>query len=386
MTNSHSSKATAIVIGGGFFGVSVAAYLSRSRGFKNVKLIERNSSLLGQASYRNQARVHGGYHYPRSALTAFRSQTNMPRFLMDWPDAVSTSFISVYAIARTRSKTTAKQFRRFCKNTGLTLEEASPEIIRLFNSHHIEDVVLAKEYVFDSRILAQWAQKTLDDSGVEICFETHATGIRSPEPLNENLLVDVVNKSSVGHSFQSNYVFNCSYSGLNSISGDFLGTVSTLKHEIAEIALIQPPEVLRDIGITVMDGPFFSMMPFPAEGLHSLSHVDYTPHISWTESEGANPSSDPYSRLALAPRLSLSSRMIRDASRFVPSISDSEYIKSIYEVKTVLLSNEIDDGRPILFERHPQLQGLYSILGGKIDNVYDVLSRLDKEELSPKQL
>ena len=32
--------------------------------------------------------------------------------------------------------------------------------------------------------------------------------------------------------------------------------------ELAELALIEPPEELRPFGITVMDGPFFSCMPF----------------------------------------------------------------------------------------------------------------------------
>lgn len=384
MTYSRFSQATAIVIGGGFFGVAVASYLSRTKGFKSVKLIERNSSLLSQASYRNQARVHGGYHYPRSALTAIRSQINMPKFLIDWPDAVFADFTSVYAVARSRSKTNGLQFRRFCKNSGLAFENASPAILRHFNLSQIEDVLLAREYVFDSKILAVWAGETLADCGVEIHFETHATEIRSSDSSTGKLLVNVSSKGMGEQILYSNYVFNCSYSGINSISGDFEGTDTALKHEIAEIALIQPPEELRDIGITIMDGPFFSMMPFPAENVHSLSHVTYTPHISWTESEDAKQSINPYLILASGPRSSRSSRMIRDASKFVPRISESEYLKSLYEVKTVLSTNEIDDGRPILFEKHPRLHGLYSILGGKIDNVYDVLSRLDEEDLSGK--
>jgi hypothetical protein len=49
------------------------------------------------------------------------------------------------------------------------------------------------------------------------------------------------------------------------------------------------------------------------------------------------------------------------------------------------VKNESDDGRPILFEKHPELPGCYSILGGKIDNIYDVLEKLDGDELVPVQ-
>jgi hypothetical protein len=69
--------------------------------------------------------------------------------------------------------------------------------------------------------------------------------------------------------------------------------------------------------------------------------------------------------------------MVRDSARYIPAIREAKYVESLFEVKTVLVKNEGDDGRPILFERHPGLPNCFSILGGKIDNIYDVLERLD---------
>ena len=43
----------------------------------------------------------------------------------------------------------------------------------------------------------------------------------------------------------------------------------------------------------------------------------------------------------------------------------------------MLARSESDDGRPILCEAHSELPGCYSILGGKIDNIYDVFEKLD---------
>lgn len=71
--------------------------------------------------------------------------------------------------------------------------------------------------------------------------------------------------------------------------------------------------------------------------------------------------------------------MIRDVGRYLPAVFDAKYVDSLFEVKTVLVKNEGDDGRPILFEKHPELPGCYSILGGKIDNIYDVLEKLDAD-------
>ena len=72
----------------------------------------------------------------------------------------------------------------------------------------------------------------------------------------------------------------------------------------------------------------------------------------------------------------------RDAARYLPAIAESEQIDSLFEVKTVLVRSEGDDGRPILVERYSQMPGLYCILGGKVDNIYDVLERLDVEPLN----
>ena len=41
--------------------------------------------------------------------------------------------------------------------------------------------------------------------------------------------------------------------------------------------------------------------------------------------------------------------MKKSAKKIMPAVNNFEYLESIYEVKTVLLKNEEDDGRPILF-------------------------------------
>ena len=114
----QSCTADAVIIGGGFYGSAIAIYLAKTRGLRRVILIEREPELLLRASYNNQARVHNGYHYPRSFTTAFRSRVNLPRFVRDWPQAVKQDFVKLYAIARRNSKVTAKQFERFCHEIG----------------------------------------------------------------------------------------------------------------------------------------------------------------------------------------------------------------------------------------------------------------------------
>ncbi|MDO9012242.1 MAG: FAD-dependent oxidoreductase [Gallionella sp.] len=360
----------AIVIGGGFYGAAIAIYLKTQRGFTNVLLIEREPDLLLRASYNNQARVHNGYHYPRSFTTAFRSRVNLPQFVQDHPQAVKKDFTKLYAIARRNSKVTARQFRRFCHEIGAKLEPASESHKKLFEARLIEEVFLVEEYAFDACKLAEWARQELKECGVEIRLNSR---VQSINKVRNGLAVEC--EGDAPEALHGRYVFNCTYSGLNQFSGDFPGTQIKLKHEIAEMALMQASPELADLGVTVMDGPFFSVMPFPGRGLHTLSHVRYTPHSSWLDQAEA----DPYQRLAGYHYETRVDRMVRDVERYMPVIADAKYVESLFEVKTVLVKNEGDDGRPILFERHASLPNCYSILGGKIDNIYDALEKLDAE-------
>src|SRR5207249_10289485 len=110
-----------VVIGGGFYGCRLALKM-RERG--TVCLVEREPELLARASLLNQARVHHGYHYPRSILTSLRSRANYARFLDEYADCVDDSFPHYYAVAGALSKTNAAQFIRVCQRIGVPLEPA----------------------------------------------------------------------------------------------------------------------------------------------------------------------------------------------------------------------------------------------------------------------
>lgn len=360
----------AVVIGGGFYGSVIAIYLAKEKGFKNILLVERESALMKRASYNNQARVHNGYHYPRSFTTAYRSRVNLPKFIREWPQSIKKDFTKLYAISRRNSKVTAKQFERFCLTIGASLNPVDASLRKLFEPRLIESIYQVEECAFSTTALANWAARTLRECGVGVRYSTRVLAIS--RTLTSRLSVIAESARGTKESINCQYVFNCTYSGLNQFEGDFLGVGSGLKQEITEMALLQMPNILSDLGITVMDGPFFSMMPFPDLGLHTLSHVRYTPHQSWTDLQGL----DPYTKLKHYTCASRVDRMLRDVGRYMPSVRGATYKQSLFEVKTVLAKNEGDDGRPILYKKHPELPGCYSVLGGKIDNIYDVLEKL----------
>ena len=70
--------------------------------------------------------------------------------------------------------------------------------------------------------------------------------------------------------------------------------------------------------------------------------------------------------------------MVRDAARYLPALADCRYRDSLWEVKTVLPRSEVDDSRPILFRPDHGIPNYHVVMGGKIDNVYDVADELAK--------
>jgi hypothetical protein len=169
-------------------------------------------------------------------------------------------------------------------------------------------------------------------------------------------------------------VFNCTYAGLNDLMRHSSLPRVPLKVEMAELALVEVPPELRGIGVTLMCGPFFSFMPFPPLGVHTLSHVRYTPHHAWQDGTSDVDSRTLFER---APRRSHFPFMQMDARRYMPIVERFVQTGSLWELKALLPQSETDDSRPILFKRDAGIPGLTCVLGGKIDNVYDMERELD---------
>jgi glycine/D-amino acid oxidase-like deaminating enzyme len=354
------SEPPIIVLGGGFYGCCLALFLRSIA--KQVILLEARDDLLTRASFVNQARVHTGYHYPRSFVTARRSLALFQRFTADFPLAVFKDFRCLYAIARQGSKVTPRRFETMFTDLGAPIERASEMEHALFNQQLVSAVYRCQEYAFDSAKLKETLRERLSRAEVHIRLgaEVQSVNTEGPDDLIHVRLKD-------GALLSGRVVVDATYGQLCSRSQAVIPPPTELKYELTEVALIEPPPELSDYGITLMDGPFFSTMPFPPRACHSLTHVRYTPHYSWTSSR-------------LPPRETPSGshwlHMKRDAARYVPCLNNLRWIESLYETKTVLLRNEQDDGRPILLHRSPNNPGLLSVLGGKLDNIYDLFDAL----------
>ena len=363
-----------VIIGGGFFGLYLAEYFSLN-GHK-VLLLEREAEFMQRASYNNQARVHNGYHYPRSILTALRSRVSFPRFVDEFRDCIVSDFQKFYLIGSMLSKVSSTQFEKFCDRIGAPCDVAPNWVRHLTNPHFIKASFSTVEFAFDADALRDVMRRRIEAAGVDWRLRTAAEKVRGERG---HLVVTMRHADASIAEVGADQVFNCTYSNINHLLGGSGLPSIALKHELTEMCIVEVPDVLKKVGITVMCGPFFSVMPFPSLGRHSFSHVRYTPHHEWTQAPGAG-SAD---FLAPVPGASNWRLMRRDAARYMPVLDACQYERSLWEVKTVLPRSETDDSRPILFRPDHGLPGFHTILGGKIDNVYDVISAVEACAIFP---
>jgi len=356
-----------IVIGGGFYGCCLALLMKKY--CDKILVIEKEEDILLRASSINQARIHSGFHYPRNILTAYRSFVNFPRFVLDFKKCVYDDFEKLYAIARNNSKVNASQFFGIFKNLNVRIKKAPLKYRKLFNSEMIEDVFCVKEYAFDSEKLRDIIKHRLEKNGITVFCNTSVDHVEQKD--NGTIDVFATNKEEI--LLKGGKVYNCAYSQINSLLKKSKLPLLPFKQEVTEISLVRMPPDLSNVGITVMDGPFFSTMPYPAKNMHSLTHVRYTPHCSWNDIDDFM---DGHEYLKTVKLKSKFAYMINDAKRYLPLIKDAIYVDSLYEIKTVLLQNEIDDGRPILCKKDYGFKNYAIVMGSKIDNIYDLFKQI----------
>jgi glycine/D-amino acid oxidase-like deaminating enzyme len=361
----------AIVIGGGIFGCYAALYLARQG--RQVALLEQEERLFQKASLVNQARLHSGYHYPRSLATAAMSDEHKERFTADHRDFVNFSFEKYYAIDRFGSFTDPLQFERFCERVGIRCQQVEEH--PLFNFERLEALYLTEEYSFDPvRLGAYYRQCVENQPNIQVTLGARLLAGRAD---GANWHVELQDATLVAP-----LVINATYASTNAVNRRFGLADIALTHEISEIAFVTSPQV-RDLGLTVMDGPFGSMMPYGQSGLLSLSSVAYTHHkISYDllptfdcqSDEAPECQPDRLGICTTCPRRPATNirKMLGQMSQYFADDVTFEHWMSYFTVKSKLKASQIDDGRPTEVARLSEQPDFYSLFAGKINSIYEI--------------
>ncbi len=367
-------KADKIIIGGGLYGL-YSALLCGKNG-QDVIVLEHDNDSFKRATYINQARVHMGYHYPRSFSTAIKSAHYFERFNKDYSECILSEFDQIYATSSNFSWTNAEQFVKFCKEANIKCEEVAVD--KYFNKNMCDGAFLTKEYTYDAKILLGMLMREIEKlSNVKIMYNSR---IQSIKKRDSEYVITLLN----GESYSTEFVLNATYASVNQVNKMAGYDAFKIKYELCEIILCNVNDALRNVGITVMDGPFFSIMPFGKTGYHSLTSVTFTPHMTSFEDvptfdcqgkckqDFCSPTQLGNCNDCIAKPESAWDYMSNLARKYMKNELEFEYDHSLFSMKPILKASEIDDSRPTVVKEYSNSPTFVSVLSGKINTVYDL--------------
>lgn len=362
-----------IIIGAGLYGLYSAAF-SGKKGEK-VLVLEYDPEPFMRATYINQARVHMGYHYPRSYTTAVKSAGYYDQFNKDYDFCINDNFDKIYAVSANFSWTNAKQFEKFCHDSEIPCKPVNTS--NFFKEDLCEGAYITQECSYDSkRLMRHFLDEINALENVEILYNSRILSI-------ENVANQYLITLNDNRPFKTGFLLNSSYASVNQII-DLMGFDKIgIKYELCEVILCKVSDNLKQTGITVMDGPFFSLMPFGQTGLHSLTAVPYTPHKTsyddlptFSCQANSNNSCSPKQlgncNSCIARPNTSWDYMYGMAKKYLRDDITITYVQSLFSIKPILKASEIDDSRPTIVKKHSELPTFISVLSGKINTVYDL--------------
>ena len=320
-----------IIFGAGLYGLYAAQKCGAAG--QRVLVLERDPGPFMRATDINQARVHMGYHYPRS----------------------------------------------YSKAAGIRCDDVAPS--RYFNPGMCDGAFLTTEYTYDAQVLKNWFLAELEKlPNVEVLYS------RKPDAIVEKGGCWQVTAGEL--TAEAPFLLNATYAGVNDVHALLGLPPFQIQYEKCEIILCRVDERLQNTGITVMDGPFFSLMPFGQTGLHSLTSVTFTPHETSYDSVATFPcQQESGGRCAPGSLYNCNDCPAKPASawpymsqlarKYLKEEYGFQYHSSLFSMKPILKASEIDDSRPTVVRVMHDAPRMVSVLSGKINTVYDLDEVLD---------
>lgn len=353
----------AAVIGGGIFGLNIAIELSKIRGLK-VQLYDKNSSLMEVASKNNHNRIHLGYHYLRSESTARQSLSGLLSFMFNYGNSVVYQFPNYYGIAREGSLTNPQGFIKFCELLQIDYEEVWPDPY-LMNPELLQASFKVPEPIFDFETLRSSVLARLQKTDTEVFLNHHCDSVRK--------LPDGFELNINGKKVHADFVINAAYENFNLFNIQLGINTNKLLYQDVFIPIFEYDA--DRFGLTVMDGPFCSVMP---KGFDSKTFLLYHVVHSVIEQEECL-------HREIRGNLSdeLKRKIVSDSMEFYPFLKDVKVIDYWRSIRVLNKNN--DDARITELSVFDEIENYYGVLSGKITTCCKVardVQLMIKEKLS----
>lgn len=358
------------VVGCGVFGALCAIRLLEAG--HQITVIDRAPGPLEGASYNNQNRLHLGYHYPRDEETARQCVRGFDQFRAEFSACIVAPSENAYFVAEAGSKTTPADYLAFADRLGQASRGAPPRRIDPGTfSPAVRGVavgVSAPEVLYDCGELRQLLRQRL--CGVRQLFKVGVAAVeREREQFRLRLecgAADVVVDA----------VINCTYAETNRLGAPLGHPLPTYQYEYTALPIIEWAAAPAPVGITIMDGPFLTVLPFGRSGQFLLYHVEHSVLARAVGTQLPAAWRDP--KTAPAPPAGFFSRLRDAACAFVPALRGARQVGCLQGPRVVLAQAEHTDARPSLVNApEPRFVNVFS---GKIDHCIwaaeDVVARL----------
>ncbi len=367
-----------IIIGAGIYGLYSALYCAKKN--EKILIIEKENDIFSGATYNNQARLHMGYHYPRSKKTAISTKKYFNKFLKEYNFCIKKDFKQIYAISSKNSLTNSNEFQNFCKDINIKCE-ITDNIY--FKNNKCQNIYTTTEYTIDATLLKDYYISELKKyPNITLKLNCNIINIKK-----ENDYYAINTEQNI---YTTKFLFNSTYASVNQILNLLDYKPFKIKYELCEIILCEVNEKLKNTGITIMDGPFFSVMPFGKTNYHSLTSVSFTPHETCYNTlpkfkcqKNSNNSCSKYKlgncNTCIAKPASSWKLMKKLYNEYMLNDYKIKYVDSLFTIKPILLSSEKDDSRPTVIKTITINPTFISVLSGKLNTIYDLNKYLDKK-------
>ncbi len=229
------------VLGGGWYGCHIASHLIDAG--HQVELHEIRDKLFGGASGANPARLHLGFHYPRSHQTRALSQSNYREFMDVYGHLTRGVGVNIYAIA---DRDSLVDFDNYIQTLRGELEFIVIEKPDEFGLQNVEGAILTGERVCD-----------IDK--VRGHFNTRLVNVA-------RLAMDPPDRLS---DPAWDWTVDCTFCAVTEVNVD--------RYEPCLTHVLEGPKDLPDMCVTIMDGPFPSIYATGTNGRATLTSAKYTP-------------------------------------------------------------------------------------------------------------
>ncbi|MBI4440749.1 FAD-binding oxidoreductase [Candidatus Woesearchaeota archaeon] len=341
----------AVVIGGGVHGLLSSLALAREG--VQVSLLEKETGVMMGTSIATQYRAHLGYHYPRSPETVAECFEGLEFFKGRYPEALFYPEENYYLLAKEGSKTSYPQYKKFCENVGLPYDEKEPAKT-FWNKENIDGFFRVPEPVYNPKILKRLLEREVSELGIDVHTGSRVVGF---EKANRYCIISSDGRSGKNRQHPADVIVNATYACTNNIL-----TILGLERDMTRYFLQHTEVVIarskdKIPALTVMDGPFISLLPIMGEQETGLYVVYDVVHSVLDRKDGYFMDDTKRSQTNW-------DKMVEHGKEYFPFFGDLEYVQSLYGTRPIPVS-VVGDARHTRIKAHQDAPGIYSLFEGK---------------------